>query len=105
MELHTFSSLTADFLPQYAHCMDEADVAIVYYNPEVIAHKRLKEIQPEDVKKAFANDKVKVFTDTQLLKQELESLSYDNSVLLMMSSGNFSGINVKEYAMELITKH
>ena len=84
--------------------MDEADVALVYYNPEVIAHKRLKEIQPDDVKKAFANNKVKVFTDTQLLKQELESLSYDNSVLLMMSSGNFSGINIKEYAMELISK-
>jgi len=53
MELHTFSSLTDDFLPQYAGCMEQADVAFVYYNPEVIHHKRLKEINPEQVKQAF----------------------------------------------------
>lgn len=104
MELHTFSSLRADFLPQYAHCMDEADVAYVYFNPKVIEHKHLQTIHPEDVRKAFASEKVKVFTDTELLQAELRSLSYNNDALLMMSSGNFSGINIKEFTNELLNK-
>ena len=104
MELHTFSSLRADFLPQYAHCMDEADIAYVYFNPKVIEHKHLQAINPDDVKKAFASDKVRVFTDTNLLQAELRSLTYDNDALLMMSSGNFSGVNIKEFANELLNQ-
>lgn len=104
MELHTFSSLRADFLPQYAHCMDEADIAYVYFNPKVIEHKHLQAINPDDVKKAFASDKVRVFTDTNLLQEELRSLTYDNDALLMMSSGNFSGVNIKEFANELLNQ-
>ena len=104
MELHTFSSLTEDFLPQYADCMVEADVAYVYYNPEVIQHKRLKEIDPEQVKKAFGGNNLEVFTDSQALQAELKSLNYDNSALLLMTSGNFSGVNLIEFANELLEK-
>ena len=104
MELHTFSSLRADFLPQYAHCMDEADIAYVYFNPKVIEHKHLQAINPDDVKKAFASEKVRVFTDTNLLQAELRSLTYNNDALLMMSSGNFSGVNIKEFANELLNQ-
>jgi len=104
MELHTFSSLTEDFLPQYANCMDEADVAFVYYNPEVIHHKRLKEITPEQVKVAFGSDNLTVFTDSQALQQKLRELNYNNSALLLMTSGNFSGVNLIEFAKELLEK-
>lgn len=104
MELHTFSSLTEDFLPQYADCMVEADVAYVYYNPEVIQHKRLKEIDPEQVKKAFGGNNLEVFTDSQALQAKLKSLNYDNSALLLMTSGNFSGVNLIEFANELLEK-
>ena len=102
MELHTFSSLTEDFLPQYAGCMAEADVAFVYYNPEVIQHKRLKEIKPDQVKQAFASDNIVVFTDSEELKQKLRKMNFDNSALLLMTSGNFSGINLIEFANELL---
>jgi len=102
MELHTFSSLTEDFLPQYADCMTEADVAFVYYNPEVIQHKRLKEIQPEQVKLAFGGTNLTVFTDSEALQQKLRELNYDNSALLLMTSGNFSGVNLIEFANELL---
>ena len=102
MELHTFSSLTEDFLPQYAGCMAEADVAFVYYNPEVIQHKRLKEIKPDQVKQAFASDNIVVFTDSEELKQKLREMNFDNSALLLMTSGNFSGINLIEFANELL---
>lgn len=103
MELHTFSSLTEDFLPQYAGCMAEADVAFVYYNPEVIEHKRLKEIKPEQVKDAFGGKNLTVYTDSKALQEKLRELNYDNSALLLMTSGNFSGLNLIDFANELLT--
>jgi UDP-N-acetylmuramate: L-alanyl-gamma-D-glutamyl-meso-diaminopimelate ligase len=103
MELHTFSSLTEEFLPQYRSCMDDADNAFVYYNPEVIHHKRLKDIQPEQVKIAFGGKNLSVFTNTITLQNKLRELNYDNSALLLMTSGDFSGIDLIEFAKELLT--
>ncbi len=102
MELHTFSSLTEDFLPQYAGCMEQADMAFVYYNPEVIQHKRLKEIDPEQVKNAFGGNNLEVFTDSEALQTKLRSLNYDNTALLFMTSGNFSGVDLAGFAEELL---
>jgi UDP-N-acetylmuramate: L-alanyl-gamma-D-glutamyl-meso-diaminopimelate ligase len=102
MELHTFSSLTEDFLPQYADSMREADVAFVYFNPEVIHHKRLKEIQPEQVKAAFGGTNLTVFTDSLALQKKLRELNYENTALLLMTSGNFSGLNLIEFAKKLL---
>lgn len=104
MELHTFSSLTAEFLPQYKNCMAKADVAYVYFNPAVCEHKRLTPITEEEVQTAFGSENVRVFTDTNLLQAELRKLEYDNTALLLMTSGNFSGVNLKEFAKELLTK-
>ena len=102
MELHTFSSLNAAFLPQYKSSMDQADTAVVYYNPEVIVHKRLPAISPEDVKKGFQNGKLEVFTDNQQLLAFLKEQNYRNSVLLIMTSGNFNGVDLKAMAQELL---
>lgn len=104
MELHTFSNLNADFLPQYRHSMDEADEAIVFFNPEVVKHKRLSPITIEDVKKGFDNKSIKVFTDNRDLLTLLTNEEYSNSVLLVMTSGNFSGINIQKLAEQLLTK-
>ena len=102
MELHTFSSLRADFLCQYKNCMQAADVAFVYFNPQVIAHKKLESISEQQVAEAFDSDKLRVFTDSELLQSELRKLNYDNTALLLMTSGNFSGVHLKEFANELI---
>ncbi len=104
MELHTFSSLTEEFLPQYAGCMDDADVAFVYFNPEVIHHKQLPEIKPEQVKNAFNNDKLLVFTDAVLFQTQIRNLSLVNTALLFMTSGDFSGINLFDFSQELLQK-
>lgn len=105
MELHTFSSLMADFLPQYKGCMAEADTALVYFNPKVIEHKRLTPITAEEVAEAFGTNNVKVFTDSQAMQEYLRTLSYDNTALLMMSSGTFDGIRVNDFANELLNKN
>ena len=104
MELHTCSSLTEDFLPQYANSMADVDVAFVYYNPEVIHQKQMKEINPEQVKAAFGGENLTVFTDSLALQQKLRELNYDNSVLLFMTSGNFGGVNQIEFAGELFNQ-
>ncbi len=102
MELHTFSSLMADFLPQYKNCMQDADVALVYFNPKVIEHKRLTPITPEQVRQAFATDNVEVFTSSPQLQERLRQETYDNTALLMMSSGTFDGIDIPAFEKELI---
>ena len=103
MELHTFSSLMADFLPQYEGCMENSDVALVYFNPKVIEHKKLTPITADAVRDAFGTKNVEVFTDSQMLQQRLRSIRYENTALLMMTSGTFDGINIPEFARELIS--
>lgn len=102
MELHTFSSLKADFLPQYFGTMSEADEAIVFFNPEVLKHKRLQTITVSQVAKAFGGTNVTVYTDSEKLQSYLRKIDIANTTLLLMSSGNFSGIDFKQFAKELL---
>ena len=107
MELHTFSSLMADFLPQYKNCMAEADVAYVYFNPKVIEHKRLTPITKEEVRDAFGTENVEVFTESEALQKAVSRqysvFRHQGVALLMMSSGTFDGVDVKQFAAELLT--
>jgi UDP-N-acetylmuramate: L-alanyl-gamma-D-glutamyl-meso-diaminopimelate ligase len=103
MELHTFSSLKKEFLPQYNGCMDAADTAYVYFDPHTVEHKKLEMITPEMVEQAFGN-KVKVFTNADRLFDELRCMNWENRNLLIMSSGNFSGKDVKAFGREVIDK-
>jgi UDP-N-acetylmuramate: L-alanyl-gamma-D-glutamyl-meso-diaminopimelate ligase len=105
MELHTFSSLKKEFLPQYKNCMLHADKAFVYFNPKVVEHKKLNAISKKDVKDAFATDNVKVFTDADALVQKLKSENLNNANVLLMSSGNFNGINLNKFAQDLINRN
>ena len=102
MELHTFSSLKKDFLPEYKNAMAEADEAFVYFNPHVVEHKRLEAITADEVQKSFGTKNVKVFTDSVSLQEALKAMSWKNSNLLLMSSGNFDGVNLDEFARGLI---
>jgi UDP-N-acetylmuramate: L-alanyl-gamma-D-glutamyl-meso-diaminopimelate ligase len=103
VELHTFSSLNKNFMGQYAHKLDAADVAVVYYNPHTLEHKRLEAITPDDVKAAFGLDSLQVFTNQDALKTFLLSQKWHNQNLLMMSSGTFGGLDLKALAAEIIT--
>ncbi|MCK5856328.1 MAG: peptidoglycan synthetase [Bacteroidales bacterium] len=104
MELHTFSSLNADFLDQYAGAMDLADTAIVYFSKHAIEHKKLKMISPDEVKKGFARKDLLVFTDSHELQSYLKSLDYSDKNLLIMTSGNLDGVDLKSFATEIINK-
>jgi UDP-N-acetylmuramate: L-alanyl-gamma-D-glutamyl-meso-diaminopimelate ligase len=101
LELHTFSSLNKDFLTQYQDTFNQPDVAIVYYNPATLAHKKLAPISVEDVKSAFNNPNLIVINDTKVLQEFLLKPEWTNHNILLMSSGNFGGINLKEFAQKL----
>ncbi len=102
LELHTFSSLNKDFLPQYQQSFAAADTPVVYFNPQVVEQKRLAPISEEDVKKAFDQPNLKVFTSSADLEQFLKEQSFENSNLLLMSSAQFGGIDLEKLANELI---
>ncbi|GAB3295403.1 UDP-N-acetylmuramate--L-alanine ligase [Hymenobacter tenuis] len=101
LELHTFSSLNPEFLPQYAHTFDTPDVAVVYFNPHVLEHKRLPALPPAAVQQAFQRPDLQVFTDSRQLADFLHAQNWQDANLLMMSSGTFDGLNLTELATEV----
>ncbi len=102
MELHTFSSLTEEFLQQYAGSMDRADLPVVYFNPHALEHKKLPSLDPEKVRKSFCNSKIRVYSDSSLLQGFLREQNWQNANLLMMSSGNFDGIDFAKLAESIL---
>ncbi len=100
MELHTFSSLNKAFLPLYANTMDKADSAIVYYSDHVVAHKKLPALEKLEVETHFGG-KVQVLKQTEDVLAYIRQQDWHNSVLLMMSSGNFDGIDFEALGVEI----
>jgi UDP-N-acetylmuramate: L-alanyl-gamma-D-glutamyl-meso-diaminopimelate ligase len=101
LELHTFSSLNLKFLEEYRKSMKAADVAVVYFNPKTIKHKKLPELTKKQVKKAFDRKDLNVFTDVKELKAFLSEEKWKRKNLLMMSSGTFDGLNLNKLADKL----
>lgn len=101
-ELHTFSSLNKTFLKQYRRKMNAADVAIVYYNPLTVEHKRLEPITETDIREAFKREDLNVFTDSQKLSEFLEKQEWKDTNLLLMSSGTFGDLDTKSLVEKII---
>jgi UDP-N-acetylmuramate: L-alanyl-gamma-D-glutamyl-meso-diaminopimelate ligase len=101
IELHTFSSLSGNFLSYYADTMAKADQPMVYYNPHAIQLKRLPDILPEQVREAFNHADLKVYTDAERLLNDLLEFNWNNTNLLMMSSGDFGGMDVPTLAKKI----
>jgi len=102
LELHTFSSLNIEFMPQYKGALDEADQALVYFNPAVVKQKKLPSLSIEEVEKQFDKEGLIVYNDSQALENHLRSLDEKTFILLIMTSGNFSGIDLKNLANEVV---
>ena len=100
-ELHTFSSLNKEFLPHYKNVMKHADEALVYYNPENLTKKRLEKISPDEIVNHFDKKGLMVFTDKNELKDYISGRDWNNSNLLLMSSGTFDKLDIKELANQL----
>ncbi|EOZ98482.1 Cytoplasmic peptidoglycan synthetase [Indibacter alkaliphilus LW1] len=93
-ELHTYSSLNKDFVDNYAHTFDAADIAIVYLNPKAVSLKKLELMDEATLRNAFQRNDLKVFTDISQLKNFLEAQDYQHTNLLLMSSGNYDDMDL-----------
>lgn len=100
-ELHTYSSLNNDFLEQYKGCMHKADKAIVFYSAHALEIKKMPPLPEIKVKGSFGRDDIMVFTNKEKLVDYLESLDWKGKNLLMMSSGNFDGLDLKALAEKI----
>ncbi|WP_407480782.1 UDP-N-acetylmuramate--L-alanine ligase [Elizabethkingia meningoseptica] len=94
LELHTYSSLNPVFLEQYAGAMDGVEEAVVFYSEDALKIKRMEPISPDMIKTSFKNPNLKVFTNAEDLHAYWDTLNKTEGVYLMMSSGNFGGLDL-----------
>jgi UDP-N-acetylmuramate: L-alanyl-gamma-D-glutamyl-meso-diaminopimelate ligase len=94
LELHTFSSLNADFMKEYQGAMNDADEAAVFYSSHALELKRMPELPKEKVKEGFAKENLRVINKKEELEQFLKGQNYSNTNLLLMSSGNYDGLDI-----------
>lgn len=96
LELHTYSSLNSEFLKEYEGALKAADVAVVFYSPDAVKIKQLEEVTYEQIAQAFNREDLVIYTNPQDFKAYLFNLELENSALLLMSSGNYGGLNFDE---------
>ena len=102
LELHTYSSLNPEFLAEYQGALDAADTAVVFYSPHAVEIKKLDPISESQIGEAFQRDDLIIFTEPAAFKEYLFAQNLDNTSLLLMSSGNYGGLDFKE-VKDLIT--
>jgi UDP-N-acetylmuramate: L-alanyl-gamma-D-glutamyl-meso-diaminopimelate ligase len=96
LELHTYSSLNADFLNQYKGTLDLADKAVVFYSPHAVEIKKLEAVSKEQIANAFEREDLIIYTNPEEFKEFLFNQNLENSALLLMSSGNYGGLDFDE---------
>jgi UDP-N-acetylmuramate: L-alanyl-gamma-D-glutamyl-meso-diaminopimelate ligase len=96
LELHTYSSLNADFLKEYEGALDAADKAVVFYSPDAVKIKQLDSVSSEQIAQAFKRDDLIIYTNPQEFKEYLFANDLENTALLLMSSGNYGGLDFAE---------
>lgn len=96
LELHTYSSLNPEFLKEYEGALDAADIAVVFYSPDAVKIKQLDEISFDQIAQSFKRDDLVIYTNPAEFKEFLFNYDLDNSALLLMSSGNYGGLDFDE---------
>jgi UDP-N-acetylmuramate: L-alanyl-gamma-D-glutamyl-meso-diaminopimelate ligase len=104
LELHTFSSLNENFMTEYKGAMDKADVAVVFYSKHALELKRMPLLPKEKVMEGFAKEGLLVMNDKETLNNFLHEQDYTNTNLLLMSSGNYDGLDMIAFAKEIINQ-
>ena len=96
LELHTYSSLNPEFLNQYKGALAAADISVVFYSPRSVEIKKLQAISHQQIMDAFQNEDLIVYTNPSEFKDFLFSQKFSNTSLLLMSSGNYGGLDFDE---------
>ena len=96
LELHTYSSLNVEFLAEYKGALNKADKAVVFYSPHAVKIKQLDEVSEQQIASAFERDDLNIYTNPQEFKEFLFNQNLANTALLLMSSGNYGGLDFEE---------
>jgi UDP-N-acetylmuramate: L-alanyl-gamma-D-glutamyl-meso-diaminopimelate ligase len=96
-ELHTYSSLQENFIDQYAHSLDPADIRLLYLDTEALKVKNRSDLDSDWLKRQFADDSIRVYKDAGALKEYIRDQVTENCVLLLMSSGNLGGLQTTDF--------
>ena len=96
LELHTYSSLNAEFLGEYKGALDKADKAVVFYSPHAVKIKQLDAVTKEQIAQAFDRDDLIIYTDPEDFKAFVFSLDLKNKAIILMSSGNYGGLDFED---------
>ena len=102
LELHTYSSLNKEFMHQYKGALEKTDIAVVFYSKHALQIKGLPELPESYVLEGFDKNGLMVMTDKNALEQWLHAQDYSNTNLVLMSSGNYDGIDLPSFAPTLI---
>ena len=95
-ELHTYSSLNPAFLNKYRDTLKNVDECYIYYSEKNMKIKRLATIDSKLIIKSFNHENLTVIDNYEKLEEIMFSLDLTNSVLLMMSSGKFGGLDLEK---------
>ena len=104
LELHTFSSLNSAFMNEYKGSLKKADKAVVYYSKHALELKCMPDLSLQTILDGFDKSDLQVITNKEVLEEWLKSQTYDQACLLLMSSGNYDGLNINDVAEKLIHK-
>jgi UDP-N-acetylmuramate: L-alanyl-gamma-D-glutamyl-meso-diaminopimelate ligase len=96
LELHTYSSLNAEFLGEYQGALDQADKAVVFYSPHAVKIKQLDEVTTAQIGAAFGREDLMMFTKPAEFKKFLFSQNLEQTAVVLMSSGNYGGLDFEE---------
>jgi UDP-N-acetylmuramate: L-alanyl-gamma-D-glutamyl-meso-diaminopimelate ligase len=101
LELHTYSSLNEKFMQEYKGVMDNADEAAVFYSQHALELKRMPELKKEMVQQGFQKKSLHVITQKDELENWLKNLEVENATILLMSSGNYDGLDIEAFAKQI----
>ena len=93
-ELHTYSSLNPLFLEKYRDTLKHSDECYIYYSEKNMRIKRLEPIDSELIIRSFNHGSLTVIDNYEKLNKKIYDLDLSNSILLMMSSGKFGGLDI-----------
>ncbi|KGL62810.1 UDP-N-acetylmuramate--L-alanine ligase [Polaribacter sp. Hel1_85] len=96
LELHTYSSLNAEFLAEYKGALNAADIAVVFYSPHAVKIKQLEEVTAQQIANAFEREDLIIYTNPQEFKDFLFDQNLDKTAVVLMSSGNYGGLDFEE---------
>ena len=96
LELHTYSSLNPEFLSEYKGTLNDADKAVVFYSPNAVKIKKLDAVSSSQILKAFQREDLVVFTDPAAFQDYLFEQDFTDTSLLLMSSGNYGGLDFEK---------